>query len=360
MADGQGYIGRSPGDSSVIIARQNFTLSGVQTDFTFTSGYDPGHLDCFYNGVKLIEGQDYDANDGSTVGLTSAAQSGDTVQLIAYKAFNLAAPTATGGNFSVGNDLSVTGKLTVTGITSASDAVYTGIITADAFYKSDGTILGGSGGLWDSTAAGINTTVSVGIGTTRPDSIARSNNTKILNVGILTAYQLYGDGSNLSGISTAAVPGISTQLHSVFGTVNISGMATATQGIRIGAGKSIGSDGAAVVYYGDGSNLSGISTAAVPGISTQLNSKFGTVQISGITTFGGNLLPSADATHDLGSGSLRWANLYTTDLQLSNEGRTNDVDGTWGKYTIQEGESDLFLINRRTGKKYKFNLTEVE
>ena len=28
-------------------------------------------------------------------------------------------------------------------------------------------------------------------------------------------------------------------------------------------------------------------------------------------------------------------------------------------YTIQEGESDLFLINNRNGKKYKFNLTEV-
>ena len=27
--------------------------------------------------------------------------------------------------------------------------------------------------------------------------------------------------------------------------------------------------------------------------------------------------------------------------------------------TIQEGESDLFLINKRNGKKYKFNLTEV-
>ena len=37
----------------------------------------------------------------------------------------------------------------------------------------------------------------------------------------------------------------------------------------------------------------------------------------------------------------------------------NDVDGTWGDYTIQEGESDLFLINNRNGKKYKFNLTEV-
>ena len=44
---------------------------------------------------------------------------------------------------------------------------------------------------------------------------------------------------------------------------------------------------------------------------------------------------------------------------MSNEGSVNDVDGTWGKYTIQEGENDLFLINRRNGKKYKFNLTEV-
>ena len=44
---------------------------------------------------------------------------------------------------------------------------------------------------------------------------------------------------------------------------------------------------------------------------------------------------------------------------MSNEGSSNDVDGTWGNYTLQEGESDLFLINNRSGKKYKFNLTEV-
>ena len=36
----------------------------------------------------------------------------------------------------------------------------------------------------------------------------------------------------------------------------------------------------------------------------------------------------------------------------------NDVDGTWGDYTIQEGENDLFLLNRRNGKKFKFMLQE--
>ena len=73
----------------------------------------------------------------------------------------------------------------------------------------------------------------------------------------------------------------------------------------------------------------------------------------------GDILPGADATQDLGATDKRFANIYSADLQLSNEGSSNDVDGTWGKYTIQEGEDDLFLINRRTGKKYKFILEEV-
>ena len=37
----------------------------------------------------------------------------------------------------------------------------------------------------------------------------------------------------------------------------------------------------------------------------------------------------------------------------------NEVDGSEGHWTMQEGADDLFLINRNTGKKYKFNLTEV-
>ena len=80
-------------------------------------------------------------------------------------------------------------------------------------------------------------------------------------------------------------------------------------------------------------------------------------------TSAGNLLPGANDTYDLGSTSKRWANIFTADLQLSNESKKdtggNDVDGTWGDYTIQEGENDLFLLNRRNGKKFKFMLQEV-
>ena len=70
-----------------------------------------------------------------------------------------------------------------------------------------------------------------------------------------------------------------------------------------------------------------------------------------------NLIPTG--SRNLGSATARWNNLYINDLQLSNEGQSNDVDGTWGNYTIQEGENDLYLLNRRNGKTYKFNLTEV-
>ena len=99
-----------------------------------------------------------------------------------------------------------------------------------------------------------------------------------------------------------------------------------------------------------------------------LNVADGATAGSGLPTTGGTLTgtlnarhiyPSANNTYDLGSTSYRWRNIYTGDLNLSNEGSSNDVDGTFGSYTIQEGHHDLFLINKRTGKKYKFNLTEV-
>jgi hypothetical protein len=74
----------------------------------------------------------------------------------------------------------------------------------------------------------------------------------------------------------------------------------------------------------------------------------------------GHFRPANNNTYDLGTSSVRWRNVYTNDLNLSNEGSTNEVDGTWGDYTIQEGKDDLFLINRRNGKRYMFMLKEVD
>ena len=102
-----------------------------------------------------------------------------------------------------------------------------------------------------------------------------------------------------------------------------------------------------------GDHLS-FNTASAHDIRFRTN---GTLRFSLDTS--GHLVPYLNNTYDIGTSSKRFRNIYTNDLNLSNEGSQNDVDGTWGDYQIQEGESDLFLINKRSGKKFKFMLQEV-
>ena len=53
MADRNGYIGRAPSDSSVVVASQVFSPTGITTDFTFASGYTIGYLELYLNGCLL-------------------------------------------------------------------------------------------------------------------------------------------------------------------------------------------------------------------------------------------------------------------------------------------------------------------
>ena len=128
MADKTGYIGRNPGDSSVIIAKQTYAPTGSQTDFAFASGYTVGYLDVYLNGARLISPTDYSAPDGSNVTLTVAAINGDVLEFVAYKAFNLGNVTTAGGNFTVGNNLTVGGTYNI-GISSAGTSIASEIKT---------------------------------------------------------------------------------------------------------------------------------------------------------------------------------------------------------------------------------------
>ena len=82
--------------------------------------------------------------------------------------------------------------------------------------------------------------------------------------------------------------------------------------------------------------------------------------VGSVITTKSNVEPLADNTDNLGSATKRWANVYTADAHFNNVGTGgNEVDGTEGHWTMQEGADSMYLINRLTGKKYKFNLTEV-
>jgi hypothetical protein len=73
--------------------------------------------------------------------------------------------------------------------------------------------------------------------------------------GIVTATGLDINGTaDISG--NVSIGG--TLTYEDVTNIDAVGIITAQQGIRVGAGQSIGSDGAAVVYYGDGSNLDGV------------------------------------------------------------------------------------------------------
>lgn len=92
----------------------------------------------------------------------------------------------------------------------------------------------------------------------------------------------------------------------------------------------------------------------------------GEIQLQATTTFVGNAVPDTDGIRDLGTASVRYANVFADnftsgDMILDNTGRSykNSIDGTQGRWRIQEGEKNLYILNELTGKKYKFSLEEV-
>lgn len=84
-------------------------------------------------------------------------------------------------------------------------------------------------------------------------------------------------------------------------------------------------------------------------VAVPLIVRYGGVNVAIANTLG--VHPAASNTHDLGTSSLRWRNIYTNDLNLSNG---------IGDYTVVEGEEDLFLYNNKSGKVFKFALIEVD
>jgi len=100
--------------------------------------------------------------------------------------------------------------------------------------------------------------------------------------------------------------------------------------------------------------LDGIASGANVGIAAS-----GGEFTGNITTH--DVIPDGNDSRDLGSSSNRWRDLYVNDLQLSNKGKEggNSVDGSWGDWTLQEGEDQIYMLNNRNGKKYKMNLTEI-
>ena len=275
----------------------------------------------------------------------------------------------------ISNQISGSGIATV----QAGGLDVTGIITATSFSGS-GANLTGISQVGGSTGVDFNDNVKIRLGT--------GNDLEIFHTGTLTKVLNESSRLIISGSASDNIDIMHTQseymakfipngaveiyhnntkrFETTSAGIDITGDIDATDHIKINTNSKrfmAGASNQARMYHDGSDTYFDNTTNGHLYLFNNVSNKsiiFGT---AGTNRAGfdssGHFSPWANNTYDLGTSGERWRNVYTNDLNLSNEGYTNSVDNTWGNYTIQEGESDLFLINNRNGKKYKFNLTEV-
>ena len=169
----------------------------------------------------------------------------------------------------------------------------------------------------------------------------------IHTTGIVTASHFHGNGANLTDIVAGNSTLTATNTTNANHYLIFAAGATGTEPFRTDVD----------LNYNPATNT--LTAVKFAGNATGLVDD-PSISVSGIT-LKGNMIADADATRNLGASGTRWANVYTADMHFSNVGTGgNDVDGSEGNWTLQEGENDIFMINNKTGKRFKIALTPVD
>ena len=194
------------------------TATADQTLFTVTGGYRINHLAVFRNGVRLVDGQDFTARDGSSVTLLTAANLNDTIEFQVFDDFRIAnAIQPDVSTQTISGELNVTGGINI-GIQSAGTNVTTGVITALNFVGAGNTFV------YDAVAKTVDISISGGGGG-----------------GLGTAIK-YADGatdSPFSYIDTYAAVGENMLLDTSSAGVNTSIIVSVTPNIEIASGVAV-------------------------------------------------------------------------------------------------------------------------
>ena len=74
-----------------------FTPNQGQTSFTINNGYQAGKISVFRNGVRLTDGIDFTASDGSNVTLNTGCDLGDDLVIEVLDTFSVASVSGSGG-----------------------------------------------------------------------------------------------------------------------------------------------------------------------------------------------------------------------------------------------------------------------
>jgi len=308
-----------------LVVTQNANVTGIVTATTY---YGSG---ANLTGIDATALKDANGNvivQANASGITVAGVS--TVAFVQATTVNVSGAATVGGNFTVTGDLTVNGTTTTINSTTLS-VDDKNIELASIASPSDATADGGGITLKGTSDKTFNWVDATDAWTSSEHmNLASGKSFKINGTDVLTSSQVLG-----KAVPTGTIVGTSdTQ--------------TLTNKTLTSPVISSISNGGTITFPSSTDTLVGRATT-----DTLTNKTIGAATISG------NLTPNANNTIDLGSSANRWANVYSNDLDLSNEGGANSVDGTWGSYLVQEGEEHLYIINRRSGKKFRFVLEEV-
>ena len=208
------------------------TATADQTLFTVTGGYRINQLAVFRNGVRLADGADFTARDGSSVTLLSPANVSDTLEFQIFDDFRVAdAIVSAEASQTIDGNLTVTGVLNGVGgvnigIQSAGQNVTTGVITALNFIGAGNTFV------YNTVAKTVDISIAGGGGGGLGTAIKYSDNATDTPFSYIDAYasvneNLLLDATN-AGVNTSIIVSVTPNIEIISGVA-----------VTVGTGKTM-------------------------------------------------------------------------------------------------------------------------
>ena len=363
-----------------------FTASANQTDFVFS--YNVNYVDVFVNGVKLALSE-YTATTGNVVVLNTGCFAGDLVEIISYNA------TSIGGVGNVGGGSGSVIGINTLGRSYFNNILATGIVTASQFV---GPVDGTSTGLTGNPDINVNDINSTGriVGSASSNVIPFYYNevsefpsastyhgafahahttgrayfahagwkelvnreadgvvgtgTESYNVGIVTGFKFYGDGSNLTGVVAAGTGVVIQEEGNNVGTAQTINFVGAAYTASV-------ADGTATIDLGSHySSIAGLATIATnaqgligsPNIDVRGVSATG-VNVAGVVTSTGlDVNGNADISGTVTANTFSGPATQALQVDITSNNFTDEtcyitfVDGASGYQTLESDNGLTF------------------